>query len=157
MIVTDHHACRPELPDCCAVIKPHRTDDTYPFCELAGVGVAFKLACAMEIKQFEKEGKTPLEAVLKISNEYADLVAVGTIADVMPVIDENRLLIAKGLADMEANCRPGLQALMDAAGAGRSKQRKITSSYIGFVIAPRINAAGRVAEAGCGLPISFAN
>lgn len=148
-IVTDHHACRPELPDCCAVVNPHRADDAYPFCELAGVGVAFKLACAVEIRQFEKEGKEPLEAVMKISNAYADLVAVGTIADVMPVIDENRLLIAKGLADMEANCRPGLRALMDAAaGPGKSKQRKITSSYIGFVIAPRINAAGRVAEAG---------
>ncbi len=148
-IVTDHHACRPEIPDCCAVVNPHRADDTYPFCELAGVGVAFKLACAMEIRQFEKEGKEPLEAVMKIGNAYADLVAVGTIADVMPVTDENRLLIAKGLADMESNCRPGLQALMDAAaGAGRTKQRKLTSAYIGFVIAPRINAAGRVAEAG---------
>ena len=148
-IVTDHHACRPELPKCCAVVNPHRADDSYPFCELAGVGVAFKLACAMEIRQFEKEGKPPIEAVLQISNTYADLVAIGTIADVMPVIDENRLLIAKGLADMETNCRPGLRALMDAAaGPGKSKQRKITSSYIGFVIAPRINAAGRVAEAG---------
>lgn len=149
VIVTDHHACRPELPDCCAVVNPHRADDTYPFSELAGVGVAFKFACAMEIRQFEKEGKSPLEAVLNVSNAYADLVAVGTIADVMPVVDENRLLIAKGIANMETNCRPGLQALMDAAaGIGRTKQRKITSAYIGFVIAPRINAAGRVAEAG---------
>ena len=148
-IVTDHHACRPELPLCCAVVNPHRADDTYPFEELAGVGVAFKLACAMEIRQFEKQKKLPLDAVLSVSNSYADLVAVGTIADVMPVIDENRLLIAKGIANMEANCRPGLQALMEAAaGFNKSKPRKITSSYIGFVIAPRINAAGRVAEAG---------
>ena len=156
-IVTDHHACRPEIPECCAVVNPHRADDTYPFCELAGVGVAFKLACAMEIKQFEKEGKEPLEAVMKISNAYADLVAVGTIADVMPVIDENRLLVAKGIADMESNCRPGLQALMEAAaGPGRTKQRKITSAYIGFVIAPRINAAGRVAEAGIAVELLLA-
>lgn len=149
VIVTDHHACRSELPDCAAVINPHRADDSYPFCELAGVGVAYKLACAMEIRQFEEEGKSPLEAVLKVSNSYADLVAVGTVADVMPVIDENRLLIAKGIANMESDCRLGLQALMNAAaGIGRSKPRKINSAYIGFVIAPRINAAGRVAEAG---------
>ena len=148
-VVTDHHACRPELPECAAVVNPHRADDTYPFEELAGVGVAFKLACAMEIKKGEREGRTPLECIQKMSDLYADLVAVGTIADVMPMLDENRLFIVKGISNMEKDCRQGLRALMDAAaGPGRSRPQKITSSYIGFALAPRINAAGRVAEAG---------
>lgn len=146
-VVTDHHECRPELPDACAVVNPHRADDPYPFKELAGVGVAFKLACAMESDRCEKAGTSVFEGVLRVCDQYADLVAIGTIADVMPVTDENRLLIAKGLSVMETRCRPGLCALISAANAGKNRVRKLSSSYIGFVVAPRLNAAGRVADA----------
>lgn len=146
-VVTDHHECRPELPAACAVVNPHRADDEYPFKELAGVGVAFKLVCAMETVRCEEEGKSVVDGILRLCDDYADLVAVGTIADVMPVTDENRLFIAKGLSVMEHRCRLGLRALMESAGAGRTRPQKLTSSYIGFTIAPRMNAAGRVADA----------
>ena len=146
-VVTDHHECRPELPSACAVVNPHRSDDGYPFKDLAGVGVAFKLVCAMETVRCEHEGRSVYDAVLRLCNDYADLVAIGTIADVMPVTDENRLLIAKGLSVMETKCRLGLRALIDAANANRGRTHKLTSSYIGFTIAPRMNAAGRVADA----------
>ena len=146
-VVTDHHECLAELPRACAVVNPHRADDAYPFLGLAGVGVAFKLVCAMEMQKCEREGTSALEGVLRLCNDYADLVAVGTIADVMPVTDENRLFIAKGISNMETNCRLGLKALIDASGTNRGSRRNITSSFIGFVLAPRINAAGRVADA----------
>ena len=122
-VVTDHHECRPELPDACAVVNPHRADDPYPFKELAGVGVAFKLVCAMESDRCEKAGTSVFEGVLRVCDQYADLVAIGTIADVMPVTDENRLLIAKGLSVMETRCRPGLRALISAANAGTNRVR----------------------------------
>ena len=147
VVVTDHHECHTELPDACAVVNPHRPDDAYPFRNLAGVGVAFKLACAMEMAKREREGGDAVEAVSDISNRFADLVAVGTIADVMPVADENRLMIAKGLSRMEKDCRLGFRALIEAANSGKTQSPKLTSSYIGFGIAPRINAAGRVSNA----------
>lgn len=146
-IVTDHHECRPELPDACAVVNPHRADDNYPFKELAGVGVAFKLVCAMETEKCRREGKSVYKGISRLCNDYADLIAIGTVADVMPVTDENRLFVAKGLAVMESRPRLGLSALIDAASANRGRPRKLTSTYIGFVIAPRMNAAGRMAEA----------
>ncbi|MBO4308764.1 MAG: single-stranded-DNA-specific exonuclease RecJ [Clostridia bacterium] len=146
-IVTDHHECRPKLPKAFAVVNPHRADDNYPFKELAGVGVAFKLVCAMETEKCRREGKSVYEGISRLCNDYADLIAIGTIADVMPVTDENRLFVAKGLAVMEARPRLGLNALIDAASANRGRPRKLTSTYIGFVIAPRMNAAGRMAEA----------
>ncbi len=153
VIVTDHHACRPELPDCTAVINPHREGDRYPFKELAGVGVAFKLICALECF-----GITDLvakrEAMRRLCAEYAEFAAIGTIADVMPLRDENRLLVNVGLALLKRTDKPGILALMDAAqqnsGAGAQepsrypKKRKITASYISFTIAPRINAIGRI-------------
>ena len=146
-IVTDHHECRPELPDACAVVNPHRADDNYPFKELAGVGVAFKLVCAMETEKCRREENSVYEGISRLCDDYADLIAIGTIADVMPVTDENRLFVAKGLAVMESRPRLGLSALIDAASANRGRPRKLTSTYIGFVIAPRMNAAGRMAEA----------
>lgn len=146
-VITDHHECLSELPKACAVVDPHRSDDTYPFLGLAGVGVAFKLVCALEMQKCEQEGTSALEGILRLCNDYADLVAVGTIADVMPVTDENRLFIAKGLSNMETHCRLGLKALIDAASSNRASRRDLTSAFIGFVLAPRINAAGRVADA----------
>ncbi len=147
-VVTDHHECRTDLPDAVAVVNPHRPDDSYPFKELAGVGVVFKLLCALERTV---SGRPQIECVRDICQKYADLVAIGTIADVMPVRDENKIIIKYGLSLIENTERPGLRALLDAVNPpteGRTKKRtKISSGYIGYTIAPRINAAGRIRSA----------
>ena len=149
-VVTDHHECRNDLPLACAVVNPHRSDCDYPFKELAGVGVVFKLVTACQMKRSHSVGESVIDGVKRVCNEYADLAALGTIADVMPVVDENRLIISMGLRLMETNCREGISALIDASskkGNENAKPRKITSSFIGFGIAPRINAAGRMSDA----------
>ena len=156
-LITDHHECRLDLPDACAVINPHRPDCNYPFKELAGVGVVFKLICAYE--EF-RSGDTRMKSTLRIIKEYADLVAIGTIADVMPIKEENRIIVKYGLNMIENTSRTGLAALIDVSSnkqdirhndrydRNRKKRRtKVTSSFIGFTLAPRINAAGRVRSA----------
>ena len=109
-----------------------RTDDTYPFSSLAGVGVAFKLICALE-------GDT-----LSVLDRYADLVALGTVADVMPIVGENRIIVAEGLKKLSVTANIGLEMLLREAGM---KNRRLTSSTISYVLAPRINAAGRMGKA----------
>ena len=148
-VVTDHHECRSELPAACAVVNPHRPDCTYPFKELAGVGVIFKVICACEMKRCRENGTPLSQGLHRVIWEYSDLAAVGTIADVMPVVDENRLIIGMGISRMEKSCRPGLAALLDASAkkSDMSGVRKVTSRTIGFGIAPRINAAGRISDA----------
>ena len=151
-VVTDHHECRQVLPAACAVVNPHRPDCPSLFKELAGVGVVFKLLCACE-ERFS--GKNSAEAALSIVSKYGDLVAIGTIADVMPIKEENRLIVSYGLAMIEKSPRLGVAALMDASSgkndiqrnANKRKSTKITSGYIGYTLAPRINAAGRIRSA----------
>ena len=152
-IVTDHHECRSDLPAAEAIINPHRPDCPYPFKELAGVGVVFKLICAYEERVF---GKSRTKAAAKIFSEYADLVSIGTIADVMPIKGENRIIVKYGLSMIENNPRLGLSALIEASSTSKletqrtekkRKKVKITSSYIGYTLAPRINAAGRIKTA----------
>ena len=104
MIVTDHHECRDALPDAIAVVDPKRPDCNYPSHDLAGVGVAFKLLCALE------------GSAAPILARYADLVAVGTIADVMPLVGENRYIVKQGLDKLENDPRPGLRALIEEVG-----------------------------------------
>lgn len=150
VVVTDHHECHGKLPDAAAVVNPRRPDCPYPFKELAGVGVVFKLLCAFETK---RAGIPEQDAVRRICADYADLVAIGTIADVMPIRDENRLIVAFGLRRIEHSQRVGLCALIDAVGrrpdGSRSpRAQRITSSFIGYTLAPRINAAGRISSAG---------
>ncbi len=153
MVITDHHECRPELPECCAVINPHREDCTYPFKELAGVGVVFKVICAYELMLCRQNGAPDYLGIRRVCKEYADLAAIGTIADVMPIIDENRLIVTYGLSLIANTKRLGLAALIEAANTppasvgGPPKKRKITSGFIGYGIAPRINAAGRISTA----------
>lgn len=162
-VVTDHHECRADLPAACAVVNPHRADDTYPFKELAGVGVVFKLICAFEMAECRKNGESEMEGVERVCREYADLVAIGTIADVMPVIDENRLIVTLGLHLLENTRRHGLRALIEAAtgskqgeGSKYVKKRKINSGFVGFTVAPRMNAAGRVSDASIAVELLLA-
>ncbi|MBR5797359.1 MAG: DHH family phosphoesterase, partial [Clostridia bacterium] len=131
MLITDHHECREELPDAIAVVDPKRPDCHYPSRDLAGVGVAFKLLCALE-----GNARVVLE-------RYADLVAVGTIADVMPLIGENRYIVKKGLEKLESDPCPGLRALIEEAGLG---EKRVTATNIGFTLAPRLNASGRLGQ-----------
>ena len=163
VVITDHHECRPELPDACAVVNPRRPDSPYPFSELAGVGVVFKLICALALSRARAEGESDAEAIRSICYTYADLTAIGTIADVMPLRDENRLIVSLGLRLCADARRAGLTALIEAASAPSpdvrsasavssavkpvAKRKKITSGFIGFSLAPRINAAGRIASA----------
>ncbi len=161
-VVTDHHECREELPKVCAVVNPHRADDAYPFKELAGVGVVFKLICAYEMAECRKNGIPEIDGVRHVCREYADLVSIGTIADVMPIVDENRLIVSLGLKLLERTDRLGLRALIEAINAGKtssakgSKPRKINSGFIGFAIAPRMNAAGRVSNASIAVELLLA-
>lgn len=134
VVVTDHHECREELPDANAVVNPKRADSTYPFAELAGVGVAFKLACALA-------GDGQQRAVLE---QYADLVTLGTVADVMPLIGENRIIVAAGLRRMAETQNVGLSMLLHESG---QQGKRLTASTISFILAPRINAAGRLGHA----------
>ncbi len=148
-VITDHHECLDELPKVAAVVNPHRSDDNYPFKDLAGVGVAFKLVCAMEMDRCKKMQEDIIDGIIRVCNDYSDLVALGSIADVMPVADENRLLVAKGLSLIEHQGRLGIRALIEASNNNckTGNTLKINSSFIGFTIAPRINAAGRVSDA----------
>nr|WP_300184192.1 single-stranded-DNA-specific exonuclease RecJ [uncultured Agathobaculum sp.] len=132
VVITDHHECHDTLPAADAVVDCKRPDCTYPFDSLAGVGVAFKLVCALE-------GDTQV-----ILDRYADLVALGTVADVMPITGENRIIVAAGLKRLAETGNIGLEMLLREAGM---KNRRLTSSTISFVLAPRINAAGRMGRA----------
>lgn len=153
VVVTDHHECLPELPPAVAVLNPHRPGSRYPFCELAGVGVVFKLISAYE-EVLSGAGRA--ESVRRICKEYADLIAIGTIADVMPIRGENRLIVKEGLRLLDTDPRIGFSALCesvrtsgrtDSAKKSNPKRSKITSGFIGYTIAPRLNAAGRIRSA----------
>ena len=150
-VVTDHHECHGELPCADAVVNPHRPDCEYPFKELAGVGVIFKVICACEMQRCRDNGEPAIAGVKRICARFADLVAVGTIADVMPLVDENRLIVSMGLSKIErGDCRPGISALLAASykkDVDEGKQLKVTSGMVGFGIAPKINAAGRISDA----------
>ncbi len=138
LVITDHHECKSALPCALAVVDPHRQDCNYPHKDLAGVGVAFKLAAALAGNQ---------NAVL---NHFADLVCLGTVADVMPLTGENRLFVKSGLTALTLRPRLGLAALMVQCGCEKAP---ITASTIGYTLAPRINAAGRMGNVGLALDL----
>ena len=131
LVITDHHECKEELPRAAAIVDPHKPGDGYPHQNLSGVAVAFKLACALS---GDPDG---------VLEEYADMVCLGTVADVIPLVGENRVFVSRGLEALEHTKRPGLAALMEECGCA---QGEITSSTIGYMLAPRINAAGRMGQ-----------
>ena len=131
LVITDHHECKDVLPQAAAVVDPHRPDGGYPHKNLSGVGVAFKLAAALCGDQ---------EEVLR---DYADMVCLGTVADVMPLQGENRVFVSRGLQSLSRTRRPGIAALMAESGCD---PKNVSSSSIGFMLAPRINAAGRMGQ-----------
>lgn len=133
LVVTDHHRAGDVIPDCCAVVDPYRADDESPFKELAGVGVALKLAAALEDGDYES-----------LLDDYADIVAIGTVADIVPLMRENRLIVLSGLANMNRYPRCGIDALRRVAG---NAEKELNSLGIAFTLAPRINAAGRMGSA----------
>ena len=129
LVITDHHECKEVLPEAVAVVDPHRIDGGYPHKTLSGVGVAFKLAAALCGSQEE------------VLEQYADMVCLGTVADVMPLQGENRVFVARGLESLKHTHRPGIAALMTECGCA---PETVNASSIGFMLAPRINAAGRM-------------
>ena len=134
VVITDHHECREVLPRAVAVVDPHRADCAYPFKHLAGCGVALKLVLAL--------GGPDREAALFA--RYCTLAAIGTVADVMQMSGENRTIVSRGLDGIEHSDFIGLHALLKEAGL---TGKDVSSVQIGFVLAPRINAAGRMGAA----------
>ena len=130
MIITDHHECGDSpLPEAVAVVDCKRPDESYPNRSLAGVGVALKLVCACEGPEND------------MVERYCDLAAIGTIADVMPLLDENRYLVRRGLDKIVREPRPGIAAMLRESSMDG---KKLTASAVGFSLAPRLNAAGRL-------------
>jgi len=139
IIVTDHHHIGDGLPPANAVINPRRSDSRYPFIDFAGAGVAYKLAQAL----IRVNDKSPLRttATELFEEDLLDLVALGTVADMVPLLGENHVLVRQGLAQLNAARRPGLAALMQLIG---TKPGTLTSTTLGYTLGPRLNAAGRI-------------
>jgi single-stranded-DNA-specific exonuclease len=141
MIIVDHHTAPAELPPAVAVVDPKRSDSAYPFSELAGVGVTYQLCRALsDAMQDTDEGRQMAHRV----DDYLDLVALGTVADIVPLEGENRALARWGLNRLRSSPRPGLLALMEQAGVEPSR---VGSIDVAFRLAPRLNAAGRLEHA----------
>lgn len=158
LIVTDHHGPADQLPEAVAVINPRQAGCEYPFKELSGVGVAFKLAAAVR-RRLRDEG---FEGALPNLKQHLDLVALGTVADIVPLRDENHILVRGGLEVLSAalgrngslpSGRPGKPGLRALVAASDLKADALTAGHIGFVLAPRLNAAGRVGDARLGVDL----
>ena len=132
LVITDHHQPGGVLPEAVAVVNPHRADDTSPFKDTAGVGVAFKLVAALEDGDYEG-----------VLDDFSDIVAIGTIADIVPLRSENRILAVRGINAINESSRCGIVALKNNVCPGRD----LNAQSVAFTIAPRINAAGRVESA----------
>ncbi len=141
VIITDHHHPGSTLPQAQAIMNPKQSGDSYPDKNLAGVGLAYKLAAgllmAMDTGNLEQRGIPPV-------TDYLDLVALGTVADVAPLTDENRSLVRRGLEHLRYPHRQGVMSLI---GVSRLQSRRITTEHIGFALGPRLNAAGRLDSA----------
>ena len=144
VIITDHHECQAEVPQAYAVIDPKQEDCSYPFKLLAGVGVSFKLIQALA-KKLNNEN-----SICK----YMDIVSIGTVADIVPLIDENRILVKKGFEDIPNTQNIGLDALLKVSGY---KGGPVTTGLIGFALGPRLNASGRIGDAKRGIELLITN
>jgi len=144
VLVTDHHLPGPELPRCAAMINPNLAGSTFPSKSLAGVGVAFYLMAALT-RRLESERGERLPAVA----DLLDLVALGTVADVVPLDHNNRILVQQGLQRIRAGrCVPGIRALLEV---GRRSARRVVATDLGFAVGPRLNAAGRLDDMSLGI------
>ena len=147
VIVTDHHQVPPTLPDAVAVLNPHQSECGYPAKELAGVGVAFKLVMALRGRLRQESrwaGKTPN------LRRHLDLVALGTIADIAPLQGENRILVKHGLQELTHSVKLGVQTLKQVTHLA---EQNIGPRQVGYTLAPRLNAAGRLAAARAGVEL----
>lgn len=145
LIITDHHnppAALDALPDACAVVHPRRPDSSYPFGDLCGAGVAFKLA--WRLATMSRGGERVGDQLRELLLDLLALASLGVVADVVPLLGENRIITRFGLSRLKATPFPGLRALIDASGlAGEA----ISSEHVGFALAPRLNACGRLGHA----------
>jgi single-stranded-DNA-specific exonuclease len=143
VIVCDHHQPKKVLPEALALINPKLPDSDYPFRDLAGVGVAFKLVEALHAKMHR-----PKEEIY----EDLDLVAIGSVVDIVPLVDENRILVKYGINRIPKSTKIGIKAMLEETGL----KQGITSYHLGFVIGPRINACGRLRDAASALELFLA-
>lgn len=143
LIISDHHHPGPELPHACAIINPKQDGDDYPEKNLAGVGLAYKLAAALD----QRLG-------VRLADSYLDLVALGTVADLAPLDGENRYLVRRGLEQIRSPQRQGIYSLIQISGL---EAKNITATEIGFMLAPRLNAAGRLESALASLELLTTN
>lgn len=144
VIILDHHEPPDQLPFAIAAVNPKRKDSNYPFKELAGVGLVLKTLYAL----IQELGYNP-----KTIYNHLDIAAIGTVADVVPLVDENRIITKFGLSLLKKTQKPGLRALLDVVGI---KEKEITPWHISYIIAPRLNASGRISEAIKGVKLILA-
>ncbi|KAB3527671.1 single-stranded-DNA-specific exonuclease RecJ [Alkaliphilus serpentinus] len=140
VIITDHHECQGELPRAYGIINPKQTDCQYPYKALCGCGIALKLVQAL----------TPKEEFMKRVDQYIDIAALATVADIVPLVDENRIIVKNGLEVIANTTNNGIRALIEISGL---KGKSIHAGHIGFMLAPRINAAGRMGHAEVGVKL----
>lgn len=145
LIITDHHEPQTDLPEACAIIDPKVPGSGYPFSQLAGVGVAFKLLQGLASRIPDLK-----ERLFK----NLDLVAFGTVADIVPLLEENRIIVKYGLEQIRKHENVGMRALIQTAGLG---EREIDTGHIGYLLAPRINAAGRMGNPSIGVKLFLTN
>ena len=151
LVITDHHTPGPFIPTACAVINPLQPGCPFPFKYLSGVGLAYNLAIALRgalrrAGHFEARPEPNLR-------ECLDLVALGTVADIVPLVDENRIFVKHGLGELTRSARPGVQALKKVAGV----DGPVTCGAVGFRLASRLNAAGRLEDAALGVELMLCN
>lgn len=143
IIITDHHNCQEELPDAFAIVNPKQEGCKYPFDMLAGVGIAMKIVQALLGEDF----------ILNYE-KFIDITALGTIADIAPIVDENRIITKIGLKVIENTSNIGLRALLEVSDM---KNKPVTAGTIGFKLGPKINAAGRIGKPGLGVELLISN
>lgn len=149
LIITDHHEMADRLPDAAAIVHPRLPGSAYPFGHLCGAGVAFKLAWSICRRASRSEKVTP--ALREFLVSAVGIAAIGTVADVVPLVDENRILVRHGLSSLQRHPCLGMAALMKVTGL--NKKRELSGEDIAFTLAPRMNAAGRLGQAQLGVEL----